>query len=176
MSFKPNSTNILVQNMRCNGTHGISIGSLGQYPERVDYVQNITVINAAMYNSSEGARIKVWPDAYSEKSGSLVGGGGRGLVQNVTYDTMWLDNVDYGLTITQCYGQDDEEECFKHPVSNLPYKSHGSALTVAAVQAQDYRCHFPQRSRAIQPSLFSACGTLGLLQPGHLFQYCGREH
>lgn len=104
--------------MRCNGTHGISIGSLGQYPERVDYVQNITVLNAAMYNSSEGARIKVWPDSYSEKSGNLVGGGGRGLVQNVTYDTMWLDNVDYGLTITQCYGQDDEEECFKHPVSN----------------------------------------------------------
>lgn len=120
VSFKPNSTNILVQNMRCNGTHGISIGSLGQYPERVDYVQNITVINAAMYNSSEGARIKVWPDAYSEKSGNLVGGGGRGLVQNVTYDTMWLDNVDYGLTITQCYGQDDEEECFKHPVSTFP--------------------------------------------------------
>lgn len=47
----------------------------------------------------------------------LTGGGGRGLVRNVTYDGMFLDNVDYGLTITQCYGQDDEEECFRHPVS-----------------------------------------------------------
>ncbi|KAH7075004.1 extracellular exo-polygalacturonase-like protein [Paraphoma chrysanthemicola] len=115
VSFKPNSTNILVQNLRCNGTHGISVGSLGQYPARVDYVENILVRNILMANSSEGARIKVWPDAYSEKSQSLTGGGGRGLVRNVTWDGMFLDNVDYGLTITQCYGMDDEEECFKHP-------------------------------------------------------------
>ncbi|KAB2571837.1 Exopolygalacturonase [Lasiodiplodia theobromae] len=101
--------------MICNGTHGMSVGSLGQYPDRVDYVENILVRNAAMYNSSEGARIKVWPNAFSEKSVSLVGGGGSGAVRNVTYEDMWLDNVDYGLTITQCYGQDDEEECFKHP-------------------------------------------------------------
>lgn len=176
VSFKPNSTNILVQNMRCNGTHGISIGSLGQYPERVDYVQNITVINAAMYNSSEGARIKVWPDAYSEKSGTLSGGGGGGLVQNVTYDTMWLDNVDYGLTITQCYGQDDEEECFKHPVSNVTCTLNILALTNATVQAQDHRCHFPQRPRKIEPRLLASCGTSRLLEPGHLLQYRGREH
>lgn len=115
VSFKPNSTNIIVRNMWCNGTHGMSVGSLGQYPDRVDYVENILVFNISMYNSSEGARIKVWPDSFSEKSLTLQGGGGRGLVRNVTYDTMWLDNVDYGLTITQCYGQDDEEECFKHP-------------------------------------------------------------
>lgn len=115
VSFKPNSTSILVQNLQCNGTHGISVGSLGQYPARVDYVEDILVRNISMYNSSEGARIKVWPDSYSEKSASLTGGGGRGLVRNVTYDGMFLDNVDYGLTITQCYGQDDEEECFKHP-------------------------------------------------------------
>jgi len=74
------------------------------------------VRNISMYNSSEGARIKVWPDAFSAKSANLKGGGGSGSVRNVTYDGLWLDNVDYGITITQCYGQDDEEECFKHPV------------------------------------------------------------
>ncbi|KAH7372208.1 extracellular exo-polygalacturonase-like protein [Cadophora sp. MPI-SDFR-AT-0126] len=115
VSFKPNSTNIIVRNLSCNGTHGISVGSLGQYPARVDYVENILVTNVNMYNSSEGARIKVWPDSYSEKSAALSGGGGRGLVRNVTYDGMWLDNVDYGLTITQCYGQDNETLCFEHP-------------------------------------------------------------
>ncbi|PSN67066.1 extracellular exo-polygalacturonase-like protein [Corynespora cassiicola Philippines] len=115
VSFKPNSTNVLVENMFCNGTHGVSVGSLGQYPDRVDYVENVYVHNVDMYNSSEGARIKVWPNQFSEKSDNLVGGGGRGLVRNITYEKMWLDNVDYGLTITQCYGQDDEEECFKHP-------------------------------------------------------------
>lgn len=123
VSFKPNATNILVQNLSCNGTHGISVGSLGQYPERVDIVENILVRNVSMYNSSEGARIKVWPDAFNEKSANLKGGGGSGSVRNVTYDGMWLDNVDYGITITQCYGQDDEEECFKHPVSALRYRT-----------------------------------------------------
>lgn len=29
VSFKPNSTNMLVQNLVCNGSHGISVGSLG---------------------------------------------------------------------------------------------------------------------------------------------------
>lgn len=71
--------------------------------------------NTTLINSSEGARIKIWPDAYAEKSSSLTGGGGAGLVRNVTFDGMRLDNVDYGITITQCYGQDDEDECFRHP-------------------------------------------------------------
>ncbi len=31
VSLKPNSTYIEVYNMICNGSHGISIGSLGQY-------------------------------------------------------------------------------------------------------------------------------------------------
>lgn len=130
VSFKPNATNILVQNLSCNGTHGISVGSLGQYPERIDIVENILVRNISMYNSSEGARIKVWPDAFNEKSANLKGGGGSGSVRNVTYDGMWLDNVDYGITITQCYGQDDEEECFKHPVS-ATYLSHYQPPTVS---------------------------------------------
>lgn len=29
-AFKPNSTNILVSHLFCNGSHGISVGSLGQ--------------------------------------------------------------------------------------------------------------------------------------------------
>jgi hypothetical protein len=40
-----------------------------------------------MYNSSEGARIKVWPDAFNEKSANLKGGGGSGSV-NATDKTM----------------------------------------------------------------------------------------
>lgn len=54
MSFKPNSTNILVQNLHCNGSHGISVGSLGQYKGEVDIVQNVLVYNISMYNASVG--------------------------------------------------------------------------------------------------------------------------
>jgi hypothetical protein len=34
---------------------------------------------------------------------------------------MWLDDVDYGITITECYGKDDKDERFKHPVSSLTW-------------------------------------------------------
>lgn len=52
VSFKPNSTNILVQNMWCNGSHGISVGSLGQYVGQFDIVENIYVFNTSLHNAS----------------------------------------------------------------------------------------------------------------------------
>lgn len=52
VSFKPNVTDILVQNLHCNGSHGISVGSLGQYPGEVDLVQNVLVYNVSMFNAS----------------------------------------------------------------------------------------------------------------------------
>lgn len=118
VSFKPNSTNIVVQNLVCNGSHGISVGSLGQYPGEIDIVENIYVYNISMSNASDGARIKVWPGAASALSGDLQGGGGGGAVKNITYDTMQLSNVDYAIEITQCYGQKNITLCNQFP-SNL---------------------------------------------------------
>lgn len=134
VSFKPNSTNILVQNLWCNGSHGISVGSLGQYVGEYDIVKNIYVYNVSMHNTTvsygilypistadtlkDGARIKVWPNSPTELSGDLQGGGGSGEVQNVTYDTMLIDNVDYAIEVDQCYGQSNLTLCLEYP-SNL---------------------------------------------------------
>jgi galacturan 1,4-alpha-galacturonidase len=52
VSFKPNVSDILVQNIHCNGSHGISVGSLGQYPGEVDLVENVLVYNVSMFNAS----------------------------------------------------------------------------------------------------------------------------
>lgn len=52
VSFKPNSTEILVQNLHCNGSHGISVGSLGQYKGEIDIVENVLVFNVSMFNAS----------------------------------------------------------------------------------------------------------------------------
>lgn len=73
VSFKPNSTNILVESLWCNGSHGISVGSLGQYVEEYDIVENVYVANVSMHNASDGARIKVWPNTPSALSGDLQG-------------------------------------------------------------------------------------------------------
>ncbi|KAF2656991.1 glycoside hydrolase family 28 protein [Lophiostoma macrostomum CBS 122681] len=117
VSFKPNSTDIVVQNLVCNGSHGISVGSLGQYLGEVDNVKNVYVYNISMSNASDGARIKVWPGISSALSGDLQGGGGLGAVSNITYDTMVLDNVDYAIEITQCYGQKNITLCNEHPAN-----------------------------------------------------------
>ncbi|KAH8705626.1 putative extracellular exo-polygalacturonase [Talaromyces proteolyticus] len=118
VSFKPNSTNILVQNLHCNGSHGISVGSLGQYEGEVDIVENVLVYNISMFNASDGARIKVWPGVSSELSSDLQGGGGLGSVKNITYDTIQVDNVDWAIELTQCYGQSNQTLCNEYP-SNL---------------------------------------------------------
>ncbi|PSR97246.1 PGX, glycoside hydrolase family 28 protein [Coniella lustricola] len=127
VSFKPNSTNILVEGLWCNGSHGISVGSLGQYVGEYDIVENIYVTNISMHNASDAARIKVWPNTPSALSGDLQGGGGDGRVNNITYDGIVIDNVDYAIEITQCYGQSNTTLCLEYPspltISNVTIKN-----------------------------------------------------
>lgn len=94
-----------MQSLWCNGSHGISVGSLGQYVGEFDIVQDVFVTNISMFNASDGARIKVWPNTQSALSGDLQGGGGEGMVKNITYDGFYISNVDYSIEITQCYGR-----------------------------------------------------------------------
>lgn len=117
VSFKPNSTNVVVQNLVCNGSHGVSIGSLGQYKGETDIVENLHIYNISMSNASDGARIKVWPGIETDFQENLNGGGGLGYVRNVTYDMFYHDNNDRAITITQCYGQKNQTLCNEFPVS-----------------------------------------------------------
>ncbi|KAK4687281.1 hypothetical protein P7C73_g2838, partial [Tremellales sp. Uapishka_1] len=100
VSFKPNCTNMLVENLVCNGSHGVSVGSLGQYYGEVDIVANILVRNISMMNAQNGARIKVFGGSNDTHS---VSGGGTGYVNNVTYQDFNNTNVDNPILITQCY-------------------------------------------------------------------------
>ncbi|KAI0174650.1 polygalacturonase [Pestalotiopsis sp. NC0098] len=118
VSFKPNSTNIVVQGLSCNGSHGISVGSLGQYVEQYDIVENIYVFNNSMSNASDGARIKVWPGINSYQAPTLSGGGGAGYVKNITYQQYYNDNNDWAIEVNQCYGQSNQTLCELFP-SNM---------------------------------------------------------
>lgn len=115
VSFKPNSTNVIVQGLVCNGSHGISVGSLGQYPGTFDVVENLYIFNISMSNATDGARLKVWPGADVEKPEGWVGGGGAGVVRNVTYERFYQDNNDGAIKIDQCYGAVSAEECEADP-------------------------------------------------------------
>lgn len=138
VSFKPNSTEILVQNLHCNGSHGISVGSLGQYVGETDIIENVLVYNISMYNASDMARIKVWPGSASALSGDLQGGGGIGRVNNITYDSMTVSNIDYAVEITQCYGQKNLTACNEYP----------SGVTISNVKIQNLK---GQTSKKYQP-------------------------
>ncbi|KAL5400076.1 hypothetical protein PMIN02_000192 [Paraphaeosphaeria minitans] len=57
-SPKPNTTSIFVKNLWCNGTHGVSMGSIGQYPGVKDYISNAWIENVTQLNGQNGARLK----------------------------------------------------------------------------------------------------------------------
>lgn len=115
VALKPNSTNLIVQSLSCNGSHGISIGSLGQYVGEFDIVENVYVANISMHNASNGARIKIWPNSPSAVSGDLQGGGGDGRVNNITFTDFVIDNVGYAIEVDQCYGQKNLTLCLEYP-------------------------------------------------------------
>lgn len=132
VSFKPNSTQMLVQSLSCTGSHGISVGSLGQYPGTYDIVSSIIVSNISLTNVSDGARIKVWPGVPSELSGDLQGGGGSGRVSDILYEDLSVTNADYAIEVTQCYGQKNATLCDLYPskldISNVTIKNvHGTS-------------------------------------------------
>ncbi|KAL3464881.1 putative exopolygalacturonase A [Aspergillus heterothallicus] len=115
VSFKPNSTSVIVQNLSCTGSHGISVGSLGQYIGEVDLVEDIYVYNITMANAGNFARIKVWAGA--EASADGLSGGGTGAVRNVTYDHLYSNGNDEVITLTQCYFSVNQTMCDRYPAS-----------------------------------------------------------
>ncbi|KAJ0360461.1 hypothetical protein COL154_007555 [Colletotrichum chrysophilum] len=141
VSFKPNSTDITVKNLYCQGSHGISVGSLGQYAGQVDIVRNIYAKNITMVNASNGARIKAWGGSASPTSTS---GGGTGVVQNVTFDTFTMKNVDLPIVIDQCY-MTSAAACAQHPsgvtISDVHYidvtGTGGKAAEVVSMVCSD---------------------------------------
>ncbi|KAK2057870.1 exopolygalacturonase [Colletotrichum caudatum] len=150
VSFKPNSTNIVVQNLDCTGSHGVSVGSLGQYKGETDIVENVYVYNTTMARASDAARIKVWPGTETAFQTLLNGGGGLGLVRNVTYDNFGNINNDRAITITQCYGQMNQTLCEEFPanltISDITLKNiYGTTSENFDPQAGTLVCSAPDR-------------------------------
>ncbi|KAG1723133.1 glycoside hydrolase family 28 protein [Suillus paluster] len=140
VSLKPNSTNIIASNLYCNGSHGISVGSLGQYPGVYDIVENFTSTNVQMHNAENGARIKAFAGP----------GVGSGIVKNVSFSFFTEANVDHPLVIDQCY-ETSATECAEYPsnvyiqdVTFTDFKGTSSGKTKSVVASlacsPDSRC------------------------------------
>ncbi|RHZ62717.1 hypothetical protein CDV55_105854 [Aspergillus turcosus] len=104
-SPKPNTTNVFVQNLWCNNTHGVSMGSIGQYPGVMDIIENVWVENVTLLNGQNGARLKAW-------AGPNVG---YGRINNVTYKNIRIENTDNPIVLDQCYFNINATQCATYP-------------------------------------------------------------
>lgn len=82
-------TNVLIDNVYCEGGHGLSIGSIGGKSNNT--VNGVVFSNSQLVNSSNGARIKTNSNTTGE-------------VYNITYKNITMSGItDYGLDIQQDY-------------------------------------------------------------------------
>ncbi|KAJ5727291.1 hypothetical protein N7493_005111 [Penicillium malachiteum] len=111
IAAKGNTTNLYVKNVYCEGGTGITIGSIGQYPETPDYNLNTTFENVKIVNSMDGAYVKTWQGTriYTPSNGDW-GGGGKGLVKNVTFRNFEMVNVGLPIQMSQCVYSDDSNK------------------------------------------------------------------
>ncbi|CAD6572553.1 MAG: hypothetical protein TREMPRED_000571, partial [Tremellales sp. Tagirdzhanova-0007] len=65
IALKPNSTQITINNLTCHGSTGLAFGSIGQYPNATDIIEDVLFENVAFYPSSQsqtfrGIEFKSW--------------------------------------------------------------------------------------------------------------------
>lgn len=92
-SPKSNATDLYVNTMYCNGTHGQSMGSIGQYKNEKSFIKDVHIENVWMLNGEHSARLKSW-------AGADVG---YGFIDNVTFKNFWNGNNDYAAFLDSCY-------------------------------------------------------------------------
>ena len=81
--------NIVINNMYCNGSHGLSIGSVGGKSN--NNVTNMVFSNSVVLNAENGARIKT-----NENT--------TGYINNILFENIRVENISiYGIDIQQDY-------------------------------------------------------------------------
>ncbi|KAF3904953.1 Exopolygalacturonase [Dactylellina cionopaga] len=125
---KAGVTYFLAQNVKCIGSHGLSIGSLGK--SGLEEVKHVLFKNCTMVNSTKAAGIKTYPGGYGTSS-----------VTNVTWDGVTVTGCDYGFQVQSCYNE-DASYCSSHPgpvtlsqikVKNFSGKTNGKYVPTANI-------------------------------------------
>ncbi|KAF1359289.1 pectin lyase-like protein [Lizonia empirigonia] len=101
-SAKANSTNITLLDSRFYHGLGIAIGSIGQYNDHFETVENIRAENIYFEDTLHAFYVKTWTDdqvGYPPNGG----GGGLGFAQNIQLKNLTVKNARGGLfTVSQC--------------------------------------------------------------------------
>ncbi|RWR91275.1 exopolygalacturonase-like protein [Cinnamomum micranthum f. kanehirae] len=109
-------TNVHISKVTCGPGHGISVGSLGKYPDEKD-VTGLIVSDSTISDTLNGIRIKSWGNSPSASS-----------VSNVTFENITFKNVNNPIII-------DQEYCPSGACANdVPSKVQISDVTFKNIQ------------------------------------------
>ncbi|KDQ56690.1 glycoside hydrolase family 28 protein [Jaapia argillacea MUCL 33604] len=111
LAIKGNTTNLYVQNVICRGGNGIAFGSLGQYVDLPDNVENVVMENLQLLrlptniqpNMGSGVYFKSWT-ATVNGTPPTGGGGGTGYVKDVVARNVYVDRVNVPMHLYQTNG------------------------------------------------------------------------
>ncbi|TDL17630.1 pectin lyase-like protein [Rickenella mellea] len=140
LAIKGNTTNLVVRNATCRGGNGVAFGSLGQYVQFNDIVQNVlmedvtmtrinTTIQPGMKN---GIYFKSWTGTVNGSPPS-GGGGGGGFVNNITMRRITLDRVDRPVHLYQTNGGHSADAPSKLRFSNLNFDEWTGTATTSNI-------------------------------------------
>ncbi|KAJ6696967.1 hypothetical protein OIU85_003341 [Salix viminalis] len=114
-----------VTGVTCGPGHGISVGSLGRYPNEKP-VSGIFVKNCTISNTANGVRIKSWPDLYG------------GDASNMHFEDIVMNNVQNPVAVDQEYcpwNQCSLKAPSKVKISDVSFKNiRGTSATPVVVK------------------------------------------
>ncbi|KAJ9536323.1 hypothetical protein OSB04_un000503 [Centaurea solstitialis] len=126
VSIGDGSKNVHLEKLTCGPGHGISIGSLGKYANEKP-VQGIWVKNYTITGTSDGVRIKTWPNSPP------------GTATDIHFDDIIMNNVGNPILIDQEYCA--SRNCKKAgapskvKISNVSFKKiRGTSATKVALK------------------------------------------
>ncbi|KAL1196693.1 hypothetical protein V5N11_004394 [Cardamine amara subsp. amara] len=116
------SNNVTVERVICGPGHGLSVGSLGKYPNEED-VSGILVKNCTMKGTDNGVRIKTW------------GGSSPSKAANIHFEDIIMESVKNPIIIDQNYGSRGGDS--KVAISDVLFKNiRGTTITKDIVQIE----------------------------------------
>ncbi|KAG9226911.1 hypothetical protein CCMSSC00406_0003416 [Pleurotus cornucopiae] len=137
LAIKGNSTDLTIRNITCRGGNGIAFGSLGQYANSSDNVRNVDMRDLKMIridpniqpNMGNGVYFKSWTGTVNG-SPPTGGGGGTGVVDNISISNVLLDRVNAPLHLYQTNGGHSGDAPSQLKFGGLRFSNwSGTALT-----------------------------------------------
>jgi polygalacturonase len=121
VAIKSGVSGVVVRDSQFINGHGVSIGSIGENNSS-GIVTDVLVQNVSFTNSSTACRVKTWQ-------------GGSGLVANITYTDITMDNVDDPIQVTQFYCPNSQHS---GPCPNSTINVNITGVTFANIRGTQY--------------------------------------